>query len=69
MGVNARELYHICRLRSDATAQWEIRGISNSLMRIAKEKLPLTFFLLSGKDKYPQVYKEVFGIPPKAGIC
>lgn len=65
LGLNARELYHIVRLRSDASAQWEIREISDILCRIAREKLPLTFFLLSGKNKYPEVYQRVFGTPPK----
>ncbi|MEO0102234.1 MAG: FAD-dependent thymidylate synthase [candidate division WOR-3 bacterium] len=65
LGLNARELYHIVRLRSDAAAQWEIREISDIICQIAKRKLPLTFFLLSGKDKYPEVYQRVFGTPPR----
>ncbi len=66
LGLNARELYHIVRLRSDASAQWEIKEISNLIAKEAKKKLPLTFFLLAGKDKYPALYKKVFGQLPKS---
>ncbi|MEO0101996.1 MAG: FAD-dependent thymidylate synthase [candidate division WOR-3 bacterium] len=65
LGLNARELYHIVRLRSDATAQWEIREISDALCWLAKKKLPLTFFLLAAKEKYPEVYQKVFGQRPQ----
>ncbi len=63
--VNARELYHISRLREDATAQWDIRGMSGEMSRLAQEKMPLTCLLLGGKDVYPSLYKRVFGQPPK----
>jgi len=63
--VNARELYHISRLREDATAQWDIRGISGEMSRLAQEKMPLTCLLLGGKDVYPSLYQGVFGQPPK----
>jgi len=65
LGLNARELYHISRLRSDASAQWEIREIAHKINQIVQKKLPITFFLLSGKDKYPEVYQKVFGNFPK----
>ena len=63
--INARELYHISRLREDATAQWDIRGMSAEMSRLAQEKMPLTCLLLGGKDVYPSLYKAVFGQPPK----
>jgi len=63
--VNARELYHISRLREDATAQWDIRGISGEMSRLAQEKMPLTCLLLGGKNAYPSLYEGVFGQPPK----
>jgi len=63
--VNARELYHISRLREDATAQWDIREMSGEMSRLAQEKMPLTCLLLGGKDVYPSLYEGVFGYPPK----
>jgi flavin-dependent thymidylate synthase len=64
--VNARELYHISRLREDQTAQWDIRQIVERMTEMAKEKMPLTCLLLGGKDGYPKIYEKVFGKPPKA---
>ncbi len=65
MGVNARELYHISRLREDAHAQWDIQNIAAQMARLAKKKMPLTFMLIGGKDKYPEIYKKVYGVLPK----
>ncbi len=63
--VNVRELYHISRLRQDATAQWEIRSIAAEMSRLAGKVMPLSCLLLGGKDAYPGVYASVFGRPPK----
>jgi len=63
--VNARELYHISRLREDATAQWDIRNTATEMSKLAKEVMPLTFLLAGGKDTYPARYKDIFGKPPK----
>ncbi|MGZ5499314.1 MAG: FAD-dependent thymidylate synthase, partial [Candidatus Aminicenantales bacterium] len=63
--VNVRELYHISRLRQDATAQWEIRRIAAEMSRLAGKVMPLSCLLLGGKDAYPGVYASVFGRPPK----
>lgn len=63
--VNVRELYHISRLREDATAQWEIRCAAAEMSRLAKKALPLTCLMLGGKDAYPGIYAKVFGRPPK----
>ncbi len=63
--VNARELYHISRLREDATAQWDIRDVTEEMSRLAREKMPLTGLLLGGKDAYPGLYEKVFGRLPK----
>ncbi len=68
--VNARELYHISRLREDAHAQWDIQNVSREMSALAKKKLPLTFMLIGGKDRYPEIYKSVYGVelkilPPK----
>ena len=63
--VNLRELYHISRLREDATAQWEIRRVSAEMDRLAAKVMPLSCLLLGGKDAYPGIYARVFGKPPK----
>ncbi len=63
--VNARELYHISRLREDATAQWDIRSVAGEMSRLAREVMPLTCLLLGGKDAYAGIYESVFGKPPK----
>jgi flavin-dependent thymidylate synthase len=63
--VNARELYHISRLREDAHAQWDIRNISGEMSRQAKEVMPLVFGLVGGKDRFPEIYKNIFGSLPE----
>jgi flavin-dependent thymidylate synthase len=65
MKVNARELYHMARLREDTTAQWDIRQTVTLMSQKAKEVMPLTFLLIGAKDSYPSIYKELFGKPPK----
>jgi len=56
--VNARELYHIARLRDDAHAQWDIRGIAAAMSEQARRVMPLTFLLLCGKDQFDTVYTQ-----------
>lgn len=63
--MNARELYHFSRLRSDAHAQAEIRGISNDMVHLGRTTMPLTLMLAGGKDAYPEMYARLFGHPPK----
>ncbi|MFC1560065.1 FAD-dependent thymidylate synthase [Candidatus Margulisiibacteriota bacterium] len=63
--MNAREFYHISRLREDNHAQWDIKNISAEMSRKAKKAMPLTMLLIGGKDNYPKLYEEVFGRPPK----
>jgi len=63
--VNVRELYHISRLRQDPTAQWDIRSIAGMMADEAGAVMPLSLMLLGGKDRFPQVYKKVFGRDPK----
>ena len=62
--VDARELYHISRLREDPAAQWDIRDIAGRMMEQARHVMPLTLALASGKDGYARVYEELFGNPP-----
>jgi thymidylate synthase ThyX len=65
MKVNARELYHMARLREDATAQWDIRQIVARMSQLAKGVMPLTFLLIGAKDSYPEIYRELFHKLPK----
>jgi len=62
---NARELYHISRLREDAHAQWDIQNISQKMTTIARDVMPLTMLTICGKDVYNEVYSKVFGKAPK----
>ncbi|MEW5899950.1 MAG: FAD-dependent thymidylate synthase [Acidobacteriota bacterium] len=63
--VNVRELYHISRLREDPTAQWEIRRLAGRMSELARQKMPLSCLLLSGKTEFGSIYEKVFGHPPK----
>ena len=64
VSLNARELYHISRLREDEHAQWDIRMLSGEMVRQAREVMPLTMLLTGGKDVYVERYREVFGVEP-----
>ena len=50
--VNARELYHISRLREDAHAQWDIRETAERMVKLGKKVMPLTLMLTAGKDTF-----------------
>lgn len=63
--VSARELYHVSRLREDAHAQWDIQALSAQMTGQARKVMPLTMLLIGGKDRYPGIYQEIFGRPPK----
>ena len=63
--ANARELYHIARLREDTHAQWDIQNVSKALSACAKKVMPFTFSLTGGKDRYADIYRGIFGHPPK----
>ena len=65
MRLNARELYHVSRLREDAHAQWDIQNISRAMTTEAKKSMPLIFAMVGGKDKYSTIYQNVLGHSPK----
>jgi flavin-dependent thymidylate synthase len=58
MQVNARELYHFARLRSDSHAQWEIRQLSDIMLGEAIKYWPNALMMACGKDKFDDVYRE-----------
>ncbi|MGQ9707262.1 MAG: FAD-dependent thymidylate synthase [bacterium] len=63
--LNARELYHLSRLREDLSAQWDIRDIVSRMVEQARNVMPLTLLLAGGKDSYPRIYQELFGKEPR----
>ncbi|HUH66198.1 MAG TPA: FAD-dependent thymidylate synthase, partial [Syntrophales bacterium] len=59
MKINARELYHIARLRGDAHAQWDIRNTADEMVRLGRKVMPIALMLASGKDAFPSLYDRV----------
>jgi len=57
--ANARELYHFARLRLDAHAQWDIRGLAGEMLRLARERMPLVMQLAAGKDRFAQTRRDL----------
>ncbi|MFA5098486.1 MAG: FAD-dependent thymidylate synthase [Candidatus Margulisiibacteriota bacterium] len=57
---NARELYHVSRLREDAHAQWDIQNLSRLMSQEAKKTAPLTCLFLGGKDAYSEIRRMNF---------
>jgi flavin-dependent thymidylate synthase len=60
MKLNARELYHLARLRTDAHAQWDIRELSEKMLKQARKVMPLTLMIACGKDSFDKLYKSSF---------
>ena len=61
---NARELYHVSRLREDPHAQWDIRDKSTQMIRLAKKVMPATMQLAVGKHLFEETHAALF--PEKA---
>jgi len=62
--LNARELYHVSRLREDVHAQWDIQALTAQLTKQARAVMPLTMLLIGGKDSYPARFQAVYHRPP-----
>jgi flavin-dependent thymidylate synthase len=60
MKFNARELYHLARLRADAHAQWDIHELTEKMLQQAKKVMPLTLMMACGKDNFPELFKDNF---------
>ena len=60
MKFNAREMYHLARLRVDAHAQWDIRNLTQKMLAQAKKAMPLTLMMACGKDSFAEFYKNNF---------
>ena len=57
--ANARELYHLARLRLDAHAQWDIRHLSEEMIGLARKALPLTMLMACGRDQFSEHRRRV----------
>jgi thymidylate synthase ThyX len=60
MKVNARELYHMARLRADRHAQWDIRELTEKMLAAARSVMPLTLLLATGKDGFDDLYRQTY---------
>ncbi len=60
MKLNAREMYHIARLRADRHAQWDIRDLSEKMLSQAHKVMPLTLLMACGKDGFSSLRKRIF---------
>jgi flavin-dependent thymidylate synthase len=60
MKLNARELYHLARLRADRHAQWDIRDLSEKMLKQARNIMPLTLMMACGKDGFDAQRKKIF---------
>ncbi len=60
MKLNAREMYHLARLRADAHAQWDIHNLTEKMLQQAKKVMPLTLMMACGKYKFPELFKKTF---------
>ncbi len=67
MKLNAREMYHLARLRADAHAQWDIRNLTEDMLKKANIIMPLTLTLACGKDSFEKLYKKSFGADGRQG--
>jgi flavin-dependent thymidylate synthase len=60
MKINARELYHIARLRADEHAQWDIRETAEQMVKRGKKAIPLTLMMATGKDSFASLHNQTF---------
>jgi flavin-dependent thymidylate synthase len=62
-GLNARELYHVARLRLDVHAQWDIRRLCTRVIDLARGRFPGMFLMACGRDVFDKHRREIFGDP------
>jgi len=60
MKLNAREMYHLARLRADAHAQWDIHNLTEKMLKQAKKVMPLTLMMACGKDHFPSLLNKTY---------
>ena len=64
MKVNARELYHMARLRADGHAQWDIRQVAMQMIELGRQVMPLTMMIATGKDGFAALQGRIFSTEP-----
>lgn len=60
MKLNAREMYHIARLRMDRHAQWDIRDTVEKMVSLGRRVMPFTLMLASGKEDFAALRMSYF---------
>jgi thymidylate synthase ThyX len=60
MKLNARELYHLSRMRADSHAQWDIRDLAGEMLKQARKVMPLTLMMACGKDNFAALHNKAF---------
>jgi len=60
VSMNLRELYHVARLRMDETAQWDIRYLTEEMVRCVAEKSPVATALAVGKDAFEHTRSKLY---------
>jgi len=68
MKMNLRELYHFVRLRSDEHAQWDIRSLSDKLIREVRKIMPFSSMLLCGKNDFINTFEKIYNRKPEFKI-
>lgn len=58
--ANARELYHISRLREDPHAQWDVRDKAGKMLRLARKVMPGVLQFAVGKHQVDEVWAKLF---------
>lgn len=66
--TNARELYHISRLREDSHAQWDIRETAALMISEARRAAPLTMMMAGGKDRFETLKETLFDGRPDGRV-
>jgi len=64
MKMNLREMYHFIRLRSDDHAQWDIRNLSDAILKHVKQIMPLSSMVLCGKSSFTKEYERIYNRKP-----
>ena len=49
-----------CPSAGDKYAQWDIRQTAGKMMALAREVMPLTLMLATGKDDFKRLYDNIF---------
>jgi len=59
--INAREMIHLSRLREDEHAQWDIRHLTQEMVRLSRNLMPGCMLPACGKHMYGS-YRKTLGL-------